>query len=383
MHHLAGHQHGQQSTDYARQITDFVQLVQLGLASLSLTYSGTPGPEDVYLSPVIGNISVPNFDKFVAGHDPIPDDIYGNAFAAHVLGDVGSSYNYSALPDDLEGSPRASNPAAFWNATDHWEYVSLNATATNLSSGSNLAVYTDHIIRSSGVCITPEFQLSVTSIPGSVAAAKLWLPETNATVFFPIDALNGEGTYYLSSPYQSAGGCGPNLPGCGTIKVVETQSGPPDPESTFHNVSTLIFFYECNITVNTSPATFPGSPSAEQASIAARAIALSGAIPQLDGDWEYVFYNLNVTFGQRQNNSAVGMASQLSRFAIGVMAVAAQTNQPIIINGHVPTQGLRLTLDYPLTFDLILGLIAGMQLLLVLFTAFACRKVEIPEEKTE
>ena len=344
----------------------------------------------MYLSRGISKVAVPNFDRFVPENDPLPDDLYGNAFAAHVLGDIGSSYNYSALPHDLEGSPRASNPAVFWNAIDHWEYVSLNATHPDFGSRSNLAVYTNRVIRSSGVCTTPQFRLQPTSVPGpaalgvtnsSIVVAEILLPDTGARILFPLDSLNGEGTYYLSSPDQDAGGCGPNRPGCGTVKVVETIRGLPAPESTFHNLTSGIFFYECNITVTSLPLAFPGSPSPEQASLAARAIALSGAIPQLDGEWEYVFYTMAATFGKGQDNSVVGMASQLSRFAIGAMAAAAQTNKPILIRGHVPTQGLRLTLDHPLVFDLILGLIAGMQLLLVLVTALACRRLEMPDEK--
>jgi hypothetical protein len=54
--------------------------------------------------------------------------------------------------------------------------------------------------------------------------------------------------------------------------------------------------------------------------------------------------------------------------------------QPKIILGHVPTQGLRLTLDHPLTFDLILGLTGGIQLLLVAFTAIVCGRLIILEE---
>ncbi|KAK3171024.1 hypothetical protein OEA41_003108 [Lepraria neglecta] len=299
------------------------------------------------------------------------------------LRDIGSVYKYSVLPEQkLDGSPWASNPAAFWNATDRWEYVSLNSTPSNYSNGPGmLSVYTDRIIRASGVCTTPAYQLNSTTIPATgspahnlpdytIMAAEFTLLESGETVLFPPDALNAEGTYYLSSPYDVSV-CGP---GCGNIKVVESASG-----LSVEN-STGVYFYECNITVTPSPDSFPGSLPPDQASLAARAIALSGAIPQLDGDWEYVFYNQGVAFGQAQNNSATGMASQLSRFAIGVIAAAAQTNQPKIVLGHVPTQGLRLTLDLPLAFDLILGLTGGIQLLLVLFTAIACGRLDIPEE---
>jgi hypothetical protein len=374
---MASYQYGQQVSEIVKAYnTDSIQLAQTGIASLGLTYSAVPGPEDVYLGSAISNTSVPDLGRFAPENDRIPDDFYGGAFGAHVLGDIGSSYNYSVLPEQrLDGSPWASNPAAFWNATDHWEYVSLNSTPSNHSNGpGTLSIYTDRIIRSSGVCTTPAYQLS--ALPNyTIPAAEFTLLESSETVLFPLDALNGEGTYYLSSPFDESV-CGL---GCGSIKVVETASGPPELGSFVGN-HTGVFFYECNITVTPSSDSLLGSLPPYQASLAARAIALSGAIPQLGGDWEYVFYNLGVAFGQAQNNSATGMASQLSRFAIGVIAAAAQTNQPKIILGHVPTQGLRLTLDHPLAFDLILGLTAGIQLLLVVFTAIVCGRLVIPDE---
>ena len=389
VHDMAIHQLGQQVLETSKACNaDNIQLAQAGIAGLGLTYSATPGPEDVYLGSAISDISVPNLGRFTPERSRSPDDFFSEAFGAHVLGDIGSSYNWSALPEKkLDGSPWASNPAAFWNATDHWEYVALNSTPSNYSNGPGiLSVYTDRILKSSGVCTTPPYQLNSTTISATgsptlhlpdynISAAEFTLLETGETVIFPLDALNGEGTYYLSSANNKSV-CGP---GCGSIKVVETATGDPAPGS-FAGNGTLVFFYECNITVTPSPDQYPGSLSPDQASRAARAIALSGAIPQLDGDSEYVFYNLGVTFGQGQNNSATGMAGQLARFAIGVIAAAAQTNQPIIVSGHVPTQGLRLTLDHPLAFDLILGLTAGIQIFLVLFTAFVCRRTVVPEE---
>lgn len=389
-HDMASHQYSQQVSEIVKACnTDSIQLAQTGIASLGLTYSAVPGPEDVYLGSAISNISIPNLGRFTPENDREKIDVYGEAFAAHVLGDIGGSYNYSVLPEQkLDGSSWASNPAAFWNATEHWEYVSLNSTPSNYTTGPGvLSVYTDRIIRSSGVCTTPAYQLNPITIPAlgsptlnlpnyTIIAAEFTLLESGETVLFPLDALNGEGTYYLSSPFDESV-CGP---GCGSIKVVETVSGLPALGSFVGN-RTGVFFYDCNITVTPSPDSFPGSLPPHQASLAARAIALSGVVPQFDGNWEYVFYNLGgVAFGQAQNNSATGMARLLSRFAIGVIAAAAQTNQPKTILGRVPTQGLRLTLDHPLAFDLILGLIGGIQLLLVVFTAIVCGRVVIPEE---
>ena len=369
---------------------------------MGLTYSAVPGPEDIFLGSAISNISIPNLEHFTPDNDRLviafqSSGAYDEAFAAHVLGDIGSSFNYSMRPEQkLDGLPWASNPAAFWNATDHWEYVSLNSTPSNYDNRPGmLSVYTNRMVRSSGVCTTPAYNLSTTSIPtnqyditgisvtGSSApnasdsktvVAEFTLLESNETVLFPLASLGVEGTYYLSSPFNESV-CGP---GCGNIKVVETASGPPAPGSFVGYPG--VYFYECNITVTSLPDSSPGSLPPDKGSLAARAIALSGAIQQIDDRWEYVYYSLGVAFGAAQNNSATGMASLISRFAIGVVAAAAQTNQPKTVLGHVPTQGLRLTLDYPLAFGLILGLTGGIQVLLVLFTAIACGRLDIPEE---
>lgn len=355
---------------------------------MGFTYSAIPRPEDVYLGSAMKNISIPNLEQFAPPNDGVPNDFYGESSAAHVLGDIGSSYNYTMRPkQNLEGLPWASNPSAFLNATDHWEYVSLNSTPLNNNNSPGiLSVYTDRIITSSGVCTTPAYQLKPASIPAtgaptlnlssySIMAAEFMLLNSGETVLFPLDALNVEGTYYLSSPYNKSV-CGP---GCGNIKIVETATGPPVLGSFVGN-GTNVYFYDCNITVTSLSDSFPGSLPPEQASLAARAIGLSGALPQLGGGWEYVFYQMYVAFGKPQYNSAIGMAHQLSRFAIGVIAAAAQTNEPKIVLGREPTQGLRLTLDHPLAFGLILGLTGSIQLLLVIFTAITCGKLDIPKE---
>ncbi len=75
----------------------------------------------------MNNISIPNMTHFppTAGRFGASSTV--ESFAAHVLGDIGSSYNFSMLPKEpLDGTPWASSPAGFWNGTDHWEYNFLD-----------------------------------------------------------------------------------------------------------------------------------------------------------------------------------------------------------------------------------------------------------------
>jgi len=53
----------------------------------------------------------------------------------------------------------------------------------------------------------------------------------------------------------------------------------------------------------------------------------------------------------------------LSRFAICVVAAAAQTNPEILVPGSAPWQGVRLRLDKPVTFVADVCGITGVQLL--------------------
>ena len=79
----------------------------------------------------MNNISIPDMAHFGPSTgrfiNETNDNTFLEAFAAHVLGDTGSSYNFSMLPGEpLQGTPWAANPAGFWNATDHWEYIYLD-----------------------------------------------------------------------------------------------------------------------------------------------------------------------------------------------------------------------------------------------------------------
>lgn len=285
----------------------------------------------------MGNISVADVSSFASALGRFQNS-RDDTFAAHVLGDVGSSYNFSKLPNEpLTNAPWASYSAAFWNATDHWEYAFLES-APGLSSPNFLSIYTDRVVISSGVCKTPPWQYNIS---GQVAI--LTVDGSNETVIFPSIALGLEMVYYLISTisYQdanSAGGNGSCGPGCSNIKVIGTATGPPAVGSVVSNDG--YYYNDCNITTlsATPDQTLPPRNGAK----AAQAIALSGQIrTELTGQShggtnEYVAYAIDVAFGEPQNNSATGMANLISRFAIGVIAAAAQTNPLLTVPGAGP-----------------------------------------------
>ena len=305
------------------------------------------------------------------------------SFGAHVLGDIGSSYNFSMLPKEpLDGTPWAAQPAGFWNATDHWEYTFLDSAPSLNNSGPRLlSIYTDRTVKSSGTCTTPRFNITTQS--DLVVIRYL---DVNQTVFFPSLALTTESIYYLSAPVllpsSSVGTCGS---GCGNVKVLEPAAGPPATGSTVSgsNTSRPQYFYDCNVTITSNKQGIPP----QQAAVAAQAIALSGqvhsefsSIDTSDASNQFVSYTFGLPFGEPQNNSATGMADQLSRFAIGVVAAAAQTNPSMTIRGGVPSQGVRLQFESLEGFNLILGLTGLFQLILVFGAALIVSRVVIPDE---
>ena len=311
------------------------------------------------------------------------DNTFQEAFAAHVLGDTGSSYNFSMLPaEPLEGTPWASNPAGFWNATDHWEYVFLDSAPNAVASGVQvLSIYSNRTATSSAICAVPAYNLSMEG-----QHALIHLLNENQTVVFPAIAAQLESIYYLTTPTpddgHSDGTCGP---GCNNVKVLEPTSGLPVAGSIANGSDQKSelshFFYDCNITVTSTTDDLP----AVKAGLAAQAIALSGQVHSELEDTnsqsnQFVAYNFGLQFGEPQNNSAAGMASQISRFAIGVISAAAHVNPPKFVQGSLPAQGLRLQFDSFMLFNLILLLTGILQFVFVVVTAGIVSRVKIPEE---
>lgn len=352
-------------------------LAQAGISVLGLTFSANPGVGDVYRMPGLNNVSVPNMTHFAPTVGRFTDYFLVESFGAHILGDIGSSYNFSLLPNhSLIGMPWASNPAAFWNVTDHWEYIFLDSAPSVGTSGPNfLSIYSNRTVTSRGTCDVPPFNVSIN---GSLATIHPLNGKQNAT--FPALALGFESIYYLTTPLldhqNSTGACGP---GCSNVKVLEPAAGPPAPGSFVSDAG--YYYYDCNITVTSTTTDL----SPHNAAVAAQAIALSGQVHSELASTnepynEYIPYTFGLPFGEAQNNSATGMANLLSRFAIGVIAAAAQTNPPMIVQGGQPAQGIRLELGSPLVFNLILGLTGGVQLVLVIITAAVVSRLEIPKD---
>ncbi|KAK0725847.1 hypothetical protein B0H67DRAFT_571715 [Lasiosphaeris hirsuta] len=358
--------------------------LQAAISALGLTYKGDPGIQDIYVTSNPNDmVAIPDMSKF-ARPGRFNDGEGPQSYAAHILGDIGGSYNYSTLPPEpLTNQPVAKYPFSLWDQTDHWEYVYVNSAPSVVFGAFNfLSVHTNASVTASAVCATPPYDLATNTTTQVVTIRHA---TNNRTVAFPLIAMGVESIYYLTAPQlniqtASTGACGP---GCSTVHALEPMAGPPAPDSFVHP-SSAVFYYECNVTV-TDPT---GRLAEAEAAVAAQAIALSGQItsttpaaqyyaPPDGARAEYTSYPFGLQFGEAQNNSAVGMGHMMAKFAAGVVAAAAQTNPRVLVPGAQPRQGVRLVLELPAAFAAVLCAASGVQAGLMVLAAWLVGRVDV------
>ena len=352
-----------------------MKALQVAISVLSLTYKADPGAQDIYPDAKQDKVAIPDMSRFTT-RGRFEDGSSLQSYAAHILGDIGSSYNYSMLPKEpLTDQPVAKYPSSFWNATDHWEYTFVNSAPGRVPRDFNFrSLFSNQSITSSATCQTPPYDFRVDNTAQTTTVQQR-NQGTNETITFPSFGKGEEDIIYLTESVPSediearsdkTGHCGP---GCSTIHILEPYAGPPA-EGSFVHPDLEFYYYECNITVSPKggvPRAGQVNFSATNAAVAAQAIALSGrADPKRS---VYAPYKLGLPFGETQNNSAAGMAAMVSRFAIGVVAAAAQTNPKILVPGRPPRQGVRLELDNPAAFVALIGTMLGVHLVLLVLAA--------------
>lgn len=373
--------------------------MQAAIAAISLTFQAEPHVDDVFLSGQ-GKVFVPDMSNFARGTGRFANDRAFDldstlqSLGASILGDIGGSYNHSTLPTvPLVGEPLGKFPAIFWEADDHWEYHYLNSSLDIASAATNnLAVYSDRKVLSSAVCATPEYNATIDGTQSLII-----INQTNGRDF-TFDSVAGglESNTYGTVPILrqldtnvcgsrvgcSTGECGP---GCSTVHVLEPKSGEAVPGS-YDNPRSQWFYYECNVTVSSDPPPASDLDSLTLAPMlaaaAAQAIALNGLTSAGDPSAPLSrSYNWELPFGTPFNNSAPDMADQLARYAIGVVAAAASTNPRMAVPGRSPAQGVRLELQEPVAFAVIMGLTAGLQLILLAVAVILVGRVYVPENQ--
>ncbi|KAF3352422.1 Protein pyrABCN [Verticillium dahliae VDG1] len=162
--------------------------------------------------------------------------------------------------------------------------------------------------------------------------------------------------------------CGPT---CGSVSVFEASSSSP-------------WLYECNTTVGTpTNASLPEHALGDDLVwMVAMAVALQGySTTAADEDLQVqgIVYPAATYWGTPMSGSSDALALLMSRFAIGVLGMAAQSNTALFVWGDAPTIGQKLNMEHWDMIHLIMVLTAGLQLVLGTAAALTAHRVVVPE----
>ncbi|WYZ37709.1 hypothetical protein EsH8_II_001215 [Colletotrichum jinshuiense] len=226
----------------------------------------------------------------------------------------------------------------------------------------SLVVTTDRTLNSTAVC-----QSWYVTSGGNGTETRISI-ETNGDgtveeVFIPIRGGVNQ-TTFMTNTSESCGA------GCRTVTAFEAVEDKP-------------WYYRCNVTVgHVGNATRPEHEVSESLrSMAAAAISLQGiGVSSLDvDDIQYQVYPSESAFGLPKMGANDLMALTMARFAIGTIAMCAQANEPLVIDGVAAIKGSRLVIDHWDYANLILVSVTLAQLVLGVATAIFAGRIVIPE----
>ncbi|KAH6722714.1 hypothetical protein BKA61DRAFT_466718 [Leptodontidium sp. MPI-SDFR-AT-0119] len=352
--------------------------VQIALALLGLCYSIDIHDSMTFVNQK-GKVSVPAMSNIqtIKIIQREVDSFEAQEYTANSYGQISLAFD-TALPEKIPG------PGSIWTASDplmfcdvqRCTYVFHETTAepTEDTDGNDknadgsseqekpLVVASDRTLDSSAVCQS----WSVTS--GGNGTTNRITIDTKGDgmadeVFIPV--LGGVNqTTFIADTVESCGS------GCRTIAAFEA-------------ADTNSWYYRCNVTVDRvkNSTRLEHEVSGTLRSMAAAAIALQGiGVSSLDlDDVQYQIYPAESVFGLPNLGSNDSMALTMARFAIGTIAITAQSNDPLVIDGFAPMKGSHLVVDKWGYVILILASVASAQLLLAIATAVIASRIVIPE----
>ncbi|KAF2014040.1 hypothetical protein BU24DRAFT_350434 [Aaosphaeria arxii CBS 175.79] len=346
----------------------FMLGIQACLATIGLCYSVNVADKSALLTNP-GNVSIPDMSSIQTlktvkstSNSTSTDAVY---FTANSYGQTSLIYG-TGTPDDLpqEGqlwSP--SNPLVYCGV-DQCEYFfhEKNAPAPSVEKDDviSLTVITSRRLNSTGTC------KSWTVIEGGDGTKDNITIATNPgrkNISIPIHG-GVDQTTFMTNVSESCG------PGCRTVFAFEAA-----------NASS--WYYECNITVGTVVgATRPEHEVGDDVrSAAAAAIALQGfEVSSLVNDRmiQYHTYPAETIFGSPCVGTTSLMEMLMAYFAIGVVAVTAENNDELVIEGIAPKRGSTLNVDHWDYIGVILGMLTMAQLTLEVAAVIVARNVVVP-----
>lgn len=261
----------------------------------------------------------------------------------------------------------ASDPRIFCDA-QQCEYVfrEKNTPPADLPADADfqpIVVATDRKISSTGTCLRHKV---VAGGDGSGTNITIEAGDGgNRTIQISFAGGMNQTTYMTNTSLS----CGT---GCGVVTAFESS-----PKTSW--------YYNCNVTVGAATNATQAAHNVSDAVrlLAAQGIALQGyAVLSYvdDSRSQYQSYPAETAFGLAAEGDANVMAMRMVRFAIGVIAAAADSNNDVTIPGYPPVRGSRLKVDHWDYASLILLSAVCAQLVLSLVLAFMSFKIIIPPE---
>ncbi|KAK1999104.1 hypothetical protein LX36DRAFT_680556 [Colletotrichum falcatum] len=338
---------------------------QVGLAAIGLCYATDTADKQALLVP--GKVSIPNMDTIETSKivKSSSKELGAKQYTANSYGTLSLAYETTALED--APSARAifvpSDPLMFCSES-LCKYVFYETSQESLTdkTANPVTVATDRSINSTSACAA----WPVTSGGNGTSPNITVATENDGRFEFGIPVQGGtDQTTFMTN---TGADCGP---GCAVVAAFEASNASP-------------WYYSCNVTVGqVANATRPEHRVGPNlTALAAAAIALQGyAASSLDDDTDlqYQIYPAESIFGTPMGGATDKLQSQLSRFAIGVVAVAAVTNDRYVVEGTMPLKGTRLNVSHWNFINLILVLTATLQLALGVAAALVANRVVVPD----
>ncbi|UNI20857.1 hypothetical protein JDV02_006906 [Purpureocillium takamizusanense] len=344
---------------------------QLALALLGITYNvnpadkftvtqpgmvGIPDMSDIQVRPALANNTSRNLNE--------SQTINARRYTANTFGVVSLSLQ-SALIIDLPKPGKIYNPddpLLFWDEDRKtWSYVFYEATPDdepfqpNVASNRSISVY---------------------------AECKGWRVVKGGdglNYTFTVDFGNGTKqdweTPYINGPDQTT-----------FLHDPSTQSGDFSGRvDAFEASRTEPWAYSCEITIDpvVNAVIKEQEVGVNVTQYAAPAIALQGYGSSPNGltndtkPFQWQSYPAESYFGEACYGAADRMALLVARFAIGSIAVTAQTNRNIKARGMAPLKGITLEITNWTYLHLILGLTVGIQLLIAVVSILVANRVQV------
>lgn len=256
-------------------------------------------------------------------------------------------------------SAAGSIPFAYLATPDYFQYFFMESSANSDPNSNPINFYSNRSIKTTGSCVTYPVHDNVNG------SSQSFTVEKDGKTYDPgFESIGPNSTTYYTQQNME---CGPR---CKELCAYE-------------NNGVAAFYYECNVTVSTvSNVSYPSqNVSDKNALMAAGAIGLQGYQQYSNSQpmSQYQQFPAESTYGHFVGDG-VQMASLMSQFAIGVFVTADKIMQPIRVpvDGLLPLQGVRLSVDKPVVvFAILISIVACHFLLFVLGSVLANRVVVV------